>query len=192
MRKSMSEAWIETYTGKRFPLLEPDEALLCIEDIAHALSNQCRWTGHTKFFYSVAEHSVLVSRYSNPIDQLEGLLHDASEASMADLNRPLKHCTQIGPPYFEVEKRIMQAVVNKFGLSSAMPASVKEADNFILWAEKQQLMPPTDWRNPGDWDVQPPNPKFSIPKIGGYFPRAAENLFLDTFEQLTKNLKAIN
>ena len=188
----MSEAWIETFTGKRFPLLEPDESLICIEDIAHALSNQGRWTGHTRFYYSVAEHSVLVSQYSDPIDRLEGLLHDASEAYLSDLSRPVKHCTPIGPHYLAVEKKLMEAIVRKFGLSSAMPESVKEADNHLLWVEKQQLMQPTDWRNPGDWDVQPPNPNFSIPKIGGYFPRAAENLFLDTFEQLTRSLKEIN
>lgn len=191
-----TEAYIETFTGKKFPILEPDPALICIEDIAHALSNQGRWTGHTRFFYSVAEHSVLVSQYSSPLDRLEGLLHDASEAYLSDISRPIKHITPIGPPYFEIEGKLMQAVVNKFGLSAAMPESVRKADNYLLWAERAQLMGNTVSLNVGEWEVAAPNqspcPEFSIPKIGGYFPRAAENLFLDTFEQLTRSLKGVN
>lgn len=188
----MSEAWIETFTGKRFPLLEPDESLICIEDIAHALSQQCRWTGHTKYFYSVAEHSIWVSRYSSAVDRLEGLLHDASEAYLSDLSRPVKHCTPIGAPYLEIEKRLMHAIVNKFGLSDAMPNSVKEADNFLLWAEKQLLMQPVSWRNPGDWDAKKPDEMMRLPKLDGYLPANAEILFLDVFEQLTRSLKAVN
>jgi hypothetical protein len=80
--------YIVTYTGRRFHFLDPKIDEISIEDIAHALSNVCRFTGHTKRFYSVAEHSCLVSALCD--NRLEGLLHDASEAYMSDLSSPLK------------------------------------------------------------------------------------------------------
>src|SRR5208282_6622849 len=83
-------AWIRTFSGGRFYVLEPRVEDVRIEDIAHALSMQCRFTGHVREFYSVAEHSVWVSRYSHREDALWGLLHDASESYIGDMSTPLK------------------------------------------------------------------------------------------------------
>lgn len=138
-------AWIETASGVRFELLNPQPEMVRIEDIAHALANQCRFTGHCREFYSVAEHSWHVARESEPEDMLWGLLHDASEAYITDLSRPLKHLTPVGPPYLEIEARIMQAICAHFELTPGMPASVKRADNVLLFTEKEQLMTGLPW-----------------------------------------------
>src|SRR5579859_7012785 len=132
-------AWIETFSGKKFHLLEPQPDEICIEDIAHALSNQCRYTGHTRRFYSVAEHSVHVSLLAVHY-QLDGLLHDASEAYICDLARPVKMLTPVGKPYYEIEDRIMRVIAEKFGFTWPPPKEVKEADNIMLLSEKDQLM----------------------------------------------------
>lgn len=139
--------WIETFTGRRFPLLEPRAEDIDIRDIAHALSMQVRYTGHVRKFYSVAEHCCHVSHRVPAEDALWGLLHDASEAYIADLSRPLKHASPLGPIYLEIEDRIMRAVCEHFGLplTLPMPASVKAADNLLLLAEKQALMTSLPW-----------------------------------------------
>src|ERR1017187_10636100 len=76
---------ITTFSGIHFWPLLPNPADIRIEDIAHALSNQCRFAGHAREFYSVAEHSVRVSQLCPPEDALWGLLHDASEAYLTDV-----------------------------------------------------------------------------------------------------------
>ena len=140
-------AWIETFTGKKFHLLDPQPEEVCIEDIAHALALSCRFCGHVRQFYSVAEHSIHVSNICEPVDALWGLLHDASEAYIADLSRPVKHCTPVGPPYIAVEARIMAVIAAKFGLPTTMPPGVKVADNTLLFAEKDKLMSGVAWDN---------------------------------------------
>src|SRR3990167_7144636 len=111
----MLNTWIQTYTGKRFNLLDPDIDSIDIEDIAHALSMQCRYTGHTLVFYSVAEHSVHVSRITDSSDSLWGLLHDASEAYLGDVASPLKH-SGLMQGYIALEERVQAAICQKFGL----------------------------------------------------------------------------
>jgi 5'-deoxynucleotidase YfbR-like HD superfamily hydrolase len=145
-------AWIETFTGKRFELLDPKPEQICIEDIAHALAMSVRFCGHVQKFYSVAEHSVHVSNVCDPENALWGLLHDASEAYIADLSRPLKHCTPIGPPYIELEEKIMTAIATKFDLPTKMPSNVKWADSVLLFAEKEKLMAGVPWGNKWDHD----------------------------------------
>ena len=84
-----------TYTGKEFYPLDPNPADIDIKDIAHALSNCCRFAGHIKSFYSVAQHSVIVSELCEPENALAGLLHDASEAYLSDIARPVKYTEQM-------------------------------------------------------------------------------------------------
>lgn len=140
--------WIQTYTGRQFWPLDPRADEIFVEDIAHALSMQCRFAGHCLKFYSVAEHSVLVSRNVAPELALWALLHDAAEAYLVDLPRPVKRSM---PDYRGAEDRVMAAICYRFGLPQDMPAAVKTADNRILADEAEQNMarPPVAWEDNG-------------------------------------------
>lgn len=129
-------SWMVTYTGREVhPLnLRPED--VDINDIAHALSNTCRFGGHSREFYSVAQHSVLVSALVPPEDALAGLLHDAAEAYMADLITPIKAAI---PGYAELEGKILAVVCARFGVLH-IPPSVKKADLTALATEKRDLM----------------------------------------------------
>lgn len=129
--------WIQTHSGVMFWPLDPRADEVVIEDIAHALSMQCRFGGHSNRFYSVAEHSLLVSSLLPPALRLWGLLHDAAEAYVIDLPRPLKRCL---PGYCEIEDRVLAAVAERFGLALPMPAAVKAADEAMLMAEAGQVL----------------------------------------------------
>jgi hypothetical protein len=138
---------IITASGRRFDPLNPDPNLLNIRDIAHSLSNQCRFTGHVREFYSVAEHSVRCADYV--LDVLNGgddlayllLMHDASEAFLSDIARPVKHAAHFGDAYREIEDGLQRAITEHFGLPYPFPDIVHEIDNALLAAEARDLMP---------------------------------------------------
>ena len=140
-------AHIETFSGHTFAPLDPVFADIRIEDIAHALANQCRFSGHTRFRYSVAEHCVRVSeaierRGHGRTVQLWGLVHDASEAYLVDLPSPIKKTegSAIGAAYREIEARLMAAVCRRFSLPEKEPAAVRLADAQLLATEVRDLM----------------------------------------------------
>lgn len=132
--------WIETYTGVQFWPLDPRPDDIRIADIAHALANQCRFTGHCAQFYSVAEHCVRVSNAVPRQHALWGLLHDAAETYLVDLARPLKRLPEFAV-YREIEARIMHAVCTRFGLPAEEPAEVRHFDAVLLATEARDLMP---------------------------------------------------
>lgn len=171
--------WVQTYTGRQFWPLDPRPEDVCLEDIAHALSMLCRFNGHCTKFYSVAEHSVYVSRNVPPEHALWALLHDAAEAYVADVPRPLKRFL---PNYKEAEAQVMRAVCEHFGLPIEEPESVKRADTALLADEAQQIMasPPAAWFLP-----EPPTGT----RIQARGPYGAELMFLIRFEQLTGSTK---
>lgn len=140
-------SWIQTYTGRCFYSLDPRPEDVDILDIGHALSMQCRFSGHTVRHYSVAQHSYILSYHVPERDALWGLLHDASEAYLVDLPKPIKANSALGAYYKEIENKIMAAVCERFGLPLEEPASVKEADGRMLTTEKRDLMIRTvDWK----------------------------------------------
>jgi 5'-deoxynucleotidase YfbR-like HD superfamily hydrolase len=172
------DAWIQTYSGRRFTPTNPNPNAIVIQDIAHSLSMQCRFSGHTKKFYSVAQHSVYVSYICNHEDALWGLMHDATEAYLVDVPRPLKRSGKFDA-YLEFEAVMQKAVCKRFGLSEQEPPSVKLADTILLATEARDLMYPlrTDW-------VQPVEPlPFKIDPLG---PREAKDLFMKRFFELMK------
>jgi hypothetical protein len=129
--------WMQVHSGKQFWPMDPRAEEIDIGDIAHALSMICRFGGHCKKFYTVAEHSVLIS-YAVPEEfALYGLLHDAAEAYMLDLPAPIKRFV---PDYKFYENVLQHFIFQKFGLSWPVPQEVKAADARILWNEKEALM----------------------------------------------------
>lgn len=178
-----SKAWITTFTGKQFFHLNPQPEQICIEDIAHALSMNCRWTGHTKYHYSVAQHSVYVSYLVPFSDAKKGLMHDSPEAYIGDMNRPLKHYTEAGVIYSQIEESIEKVIFEKFGLTPGIPESVKVADNQMLYTEKDQLINPSTstMYEVGKWGT---SEKRANILIANWSPEFAEKMFLDRFREL--------
>lgn len=138
MEMTKTTDWVQTYTGARFYPLEPDAELIRIEDIAHSLSMQCRYTGHTARFYSVAEHSVVLARefHTGWHYRLVALLHDASEAYLSDVPRPLKRLPEFAF-YREAEDRLQEMIFDKFCLFSwrDVIADIKKSDHLLLAQE---------------------------------------------------------
>ena len=136
----MKDNWVPTYSGKRFKLeVTIDPAMIDIDDIAHSLSMQCRFNGHTREFYSVAEHSLIMSFMVSDEAALYALLHDAAETYIGDIIAPLKT-----DEMRECEEGIMAVILSRFGLrvSDEIVAEVKRADMRMLATEVQQLMYP--------------------------------------------------
>jgi len=142
MKDLKSNDWIETGSGLKFDLLDPTEEMILIEDIANALSKQCRYNGHTNRFYSVAEHCVILviwaamNGYSLQ-DLRDLLLHDAGEAYTGDCPTPLK---KILPRFKEIENHIEQVVAKRFGLRLPLLPHLKLLDGRIIVDEKAVLL----------------------------------------------------
>ncbi len=170
--------WLPTATGKRFHPLEPDPAVVDVRDIAIHLSRTFRYGGCVRL--SVAEHSVLVSRVCKPENALWGLLHDAAEAYLGDIPRPLKH-SDMFDAYRRLEGRWDAAVWSACGLYPASAAldDVHHADMAVFNAECRLLFP--------DIAVEMMDPGYPIADVGFscFGDVAARELFMRRYEQLT-------
>lgn len=167
---------ILTCEGIYFNFLHPREGI-SIEAIARGLSNICRFNGQTERFYSVAEHSVWVSRLVAPEYAAAALMHDAAEAFIGDVTKPLKNLLA---DYQAVEERVEQAVWHAFGLPAALHPTIKTADRQMLWIEQRQIM-----RNADGWvGTEPPEGVHGTPdqdaiQLECLAPAAAYRLFMD-------------
>ena len=174
--------FMHTFSGKMFKYLNPDPEDICIEDIAHGLSQLNRFVGQTVKPYSVAQHSVLVSQTCPKEFALYGLLHDASEAYVNDLCRVLKQSPGMGI-YKWYENLAMSAVCKKFGLPEKEPAEVKTADLVLLLTEKRDL-----FKNVCLWAVNKYDGTSHLEplkkKIRPWTAEEAEEKFLERFAQL--------
>ena len=175
--------YIQTVSGRRFSPLEPDPVEVDIDDIARALSNQCRFGGNARVFYSVAQHCCLVAdlvaaRGGDVEAQLAALLHDASEAYLVDLPHPLKHRSALGRLYAEIERPLQAAICERFGLAEAAPRMLKEVDRALLATERRAVSseawpwPELDGFEPLDLEIEP------------WLPQRAYEEFLARYERL--------
>lgn len=176
--------FIETRGGVRFRPMHPRVEDIAIGDIAHALSQQCRFSGHTRVHYSVAEHSVrvsdLIEAQGFPLGSaLWGLLHDASEAYLVDIPSPLK-CLPAFAEYRESEEILMLAICVRFGLAPEEPPSVRRADEILLATEARDLMP----FRPEHWSTLRAMPMSEV--IRPWDSMTAKARFLHRFEELTR------
>lgn len=130
-------AWIQTWTGRVMHPVEPDPSEIEIDDIANALARQCRYGGHCLRFYSVAEHCVLLADYAAPEHAFCALMHDASEAYLIDIPRPLKPAL-VG--YHAIEDRLMMMIAAKFDFRWPPAPEVKRLDAAIVTDERHQNM----------------------------------------------------
>lgn len=172
---------IQLASGKFFDFTSVTPADIEITDIASALSKLCRFTGHCKRFYSVAQHSVLVSTLVPREYALLGLLHDATEAYINDLSRPLK---LINPEYVAYEHKLWPVIAERFALPAEMPRCIKDADNIALVTERRDIMPP----NPAvqdEWHWARDIPRLPQ-KIKPVEWQEARRMFLARFRALTK------
>lgn len=178
----MSDDGMYTYTGQRFDPLRPDAASIHILDIARGLAMACRYRGMLKSYYSVAEHSVLVSRHCDPEYAREALLHDAAEAYIGDMIRPLKHCPEMRP-FVEAELKIEAVIAQVFGLRTdpTTIAAWKSIDDRILVDEISTLSPHPEMYWDRSW-LQHVAPVGA--EILAYPPERAEVLFLARFGEL--------
>ncbi len=211
------KGWIQTFSGGQFWPVDPRASEADIESIAHALSQQVRFAGHTREPYNIAQHSVLVSLraeelaqgYGNPcrgnaayaeMVAAWGLLHDASEAYCVDIPRPLKKYLT---GYEEIEARVQAVICTRFALPFSMPPEVHQADNDVLAAEARDLYPkakrPADWRLTNEpapcrirrWDAAPAWLR-AVPLLGRWLgpwsPRYAEARFLKRWTEIGRNV----
>ena len=173
--------WCQTFTGGQFWPLHPRPEDVKIEDIAHALSQVCRFAGHSIWPYSVGHHSLLVSANCRPENALVGLLHDAPEAFVGDMVTPLKRDM---PTFEAAERGWALAIGDAFGLGEqlvALPADVKEADVRALMTEKRDVMSTCShpWHSVGE-----PFETSITPATAPYI----EDAFMRRFESLRKKL----
>lgn len=183
--------WIQTFSGGKFWPLEPKAEDVRIEDVAHALAYQCRYAGHATRFYSVAEHCCLLADYvlrrhdtesmtmpdMRRRDALTALLHDAAEAYLPDLARPLKYRM---PEWRAADAALEAVVIPALGGEHPLPAWMKLLDARILRDERPVVM-----RETGEsWQID------DLEQLGvwvrGMPPHEAERWFLDLYAELTR------
>lgn len=170
--------WMQTYSGKIYTIAKPDPEQICLEDIARSLSKQCRFAGHSTRFYSVAEHSIHVcdrvkqllnNMYSEEEERLtllRALLHDAAEAYLLDVPRPLKEAPGM-IFYRRKHNETLKVILNKYGLYQHTNSTsfhtathvIQHADNELLATEKVQVMAP----EPQGWGSLPESLDISLP-----------------------------
>jgi hypothetical protein len=174
--------WMQTVSGRQFWPLDPHVDDIDINDIAHALAMQPRYGGHCRQFYSVAEHSYLVSkevemRYGTAPARA-ALLHDASEAYLVDIPRPIKaHLSN----YKQLETALCECIARKYGVPYPWPKEVLEIDERILLDERERLLTKSP-APPGDGWPDHLEPTGAV--ILGLFPDRAKMLFLARFNEL--------
>jgi hypothetical protein len=166
--------------GTYLDLLRPEDCDFTIDDIAHGLSNVCRFAGQCDPFYSVAEHSFHVSNLVPPEHALAGLLHDAAEAFIGDIAKPLK---DLLPEYRVIEHHMEEVVLGRFGIGLPLHPSVKEIDVVMLATEQRVIM-----KNRDDWNYTRGREPADV-IIHCWQPKEAKRMFLRRYRELLDAIK---
>lgn len=173
--------YMNTYSGKKFSVLHPDMDSIDVVDIAHALSLLCRGNGHVKHFYSVAQHCINCAKLAKARNlsvklQFACLLHDASEAYMSDVIRPLKKDL---PYYVEIEDQLLEVIFEKYGIKEYVNhKSVKAIDDALCHYDLKHLL---------NLDIEVEELEY-IPDISFKNPMDVEKEYIEVFEQLKREL----
>lgn len=173
MSERHSQNWMQTSTGKAFWPTDPHEYEVDIEDIAHALAHQCRYGGHAKCHYSVAEHCYLLSTVVPPEHALAALMHDAAETYLQDIVRPVKKYLA---GYADIERGLEKVIFTKYGIPYPLPQVVMDYDIAICRDEKDAVMAeaPMPWAENEPLGVE----------IQCWPPNIAKQMFLMRFREL--------
>lgn len=176
---NLDEQWIGLLSGTQFNYNRPEESDVTIDDIAGALSNVCRFSGHLPTFYSVAQHLVNTSRIVDPQWAFDALMHDTAEAFTNDLPTPLKWAL---PIFKELEVKIESAMGQKFGFNYPYPDEVKVADTQMLMLEKTYVKLDNNvWTYYTDVEFEHLKDKVDLK---GWQPCRAKREFLERYEEL--------
>ena len=150
--------YLQTVSGRWVNPFDPDPAQLDPGDIARALANQCRFGGHSRVFYSVAQHCVIVSRVveergGDVEDVFAALMHDAGEAYLGDMPHPLKHRSALGAAFRDAEARLEEAIRDRFTIKADVP-EIKRVGRALLATERRAFSAEL-WHWPELEDVEP-------------------------------------
>lgn len=179
MKIKLEDQWIGLLSGEQFNYNKPEESGVTLDDLASALSNICRFSGHLPCFYSVAQHLVNTS-YLVPVEYaFDALMHDTAEAFTNDLPTPLKWAF---PIFKELETKIETAMAKKFGFTFPYPAEVKKADTQMLILEK--LYVKKDNRVWPHYEGIEVDHLLEEVDLNSWQPRRAKREFLERFEEL--------
>jgi 5'-deoxynucleotidase YfbR-like HD superfamily hydrolase len=182
-KAKIGDQWISLLSGGRFNYNKPEDSDVTIDDIASALSNVCRYSGHLPRFYSVAQHLVNTSYIVPPEHAFTALMHDTAEAFTNDLPTPLKWAL---PIFKELEVKIEGAMSKKFGFEYPYPPSVKEADTVMLILEKLYVKEDTSvWPLYEKWTPEAVEIYRPLVDLDSWQPRRAKREFMERFEELT-------
>jgi hypothetical protein len=166
--------WIQTFTGRRFDVFAPNPDHIHLLDIATALAHTCRFSGHVPYHYSVGQHSLLMSRVVPPAVALEALLHDAAEAYLGDVPRPIRQGLQ---DYNAVMGLVETAVAQRFGLVYPWPDAIHEADMRMVITEAHAFNKDTT-----GWGIDAA--PYGDVVVAPMYPKDVMELFIDRFLEL--------
>ena len=181
-----SGPYMLTYTGRRFWPTDPHPDDICLVDIAHSLAVQNRFCGHTREPYSVAQHCVLASDLVTIDMALEALFHDASEAYIVDIPRPLKYSPGM-EGYKPIEAKVQRVICDKYGLPFPLHEEIKMVDNLLGHAEMRDLMP-THHIKERQWFAGTPAAGLldTVPTVVPWPWRYAKDAWIGRYRELTR------
>lgn len=180
--------FLQTVSGRWVNPFDPDPNQLDAGDIARALANQCRFGGHSRVFYSVAQHSVILSqlveqRGGDIEETFAALMHDATEAYLGDMPHPLKHRSPLGALFREAEDHLGKAIRARFRITRDVP-EIKRIDRALLATERRAFSAER-WHWPELEGVEP----LDI-ELTAWLPDKAVHAFAQRFEELEARRRA--